>query len=200
MNREDWLADAVSELRPLFTHYGETLPLAIKVACGLPLNAKRSGAIGECWADTTSSDGSFNIFISPTLEDPIQIFETLIHELCHATAGAMNHGVNFQRVADAMHLIPVGSGSAPYKATKGSLKFMDTYGAIIASLGEYPHGALTITTRKKQGTRMLKAICPNCGFTFRLTSLWANKGLPICMAAVKTAIGNTNCGTQFILE
>ena len=99
-----------------------------------------------------------------------------------------------------MHLIPVGSGSAPYKATKGSLKFMDTYGAIIASLGEYPHGALTMTTRKKQGTRMLKAICPNCGFTFRLTGLWANKGLPICMAAVKTAVGTANCGTQFILE
>jgi hypothetical protein len=197
MNREDWLADAVSELRPLFTHYGETLPLAIKVACGLPSTAKRSGAIGECWADTTSSDGSFNIFISPTLENPVQIFETLVHELCHATAGAMNHGVNFQRVADAMHLIPCGAGSAPYKATKGNLKFMDVYGSIIAALGEYPHGALTMTTRKKQGTRMMLALCPSCGFKVRLTQHWADKGLPTC--GTKLPNGSGVCDTKFIL-
>jgi len=197
MNREDWLMDAVSELRPLFSHYGESLPLAIKVSAGIPSTAKRSGAIGECWADTTSSDGSFNIFISPTLENPVQIFETLVHELCHATAGAMNHGVNFQRVADAMHLIPCGAGSAHYKATKGNLKFMDVYGSIIAALGEYPHGALTMTTRKKQGTRMMLALCPSCGFKVRLTQHWADKGLPTC--GTKLPNGSGVCDTKFIL-
>jgi hypothetical protein len=32
---------------------------------------------------------------------------------------------------------------------------------------------LSLTTRKKQSTRMLKAVCSRCGYTVRLTSKWA---------------------------
>ena len=195
-NREQWLQNAIAELRPFFDLHSKPLPLAVKVACGLPSNAKRNGAIGECWADTTSSDGSFNVFISPTLDDPMQVIEVLVHELCHATAGAMNHGVNFQRVAESMHLMPVGSGSAPWKSTKGTLNFAKTYGAILKSLGEYPHGALSLTTRKKQGTRMLLAVCPSCNYKIRLSSYWAAKGLPTCGS--HDGMGNV-CNDNFIL-
>jgi hypothetical protein len=65
----------------------------------------------------------------------------------------------------------------------------------------YPHGAITgrgeilvpptnpgdkpVILRpddrpKKQGTRMLKAECPECGYTIRLTKKWADVGLPTC--------------------
>jgi hypothetical protein len=178
-NREDWLTAAVSELRPFFDAVGKPLPQNVRVTCGFPSNAKRSGAIGECWADTASADKTFEVLISPTLDHPLAVFEVLVHELCHSTAGAMNHGVNFQRAAAAMHLVP-STGPKGWKATGRGADFEPTFGAIISSLGPYPHAALTMSTKKTQGTRMLKAVCPSCGYTVRLTSKWANLGLPSC--------------------
>lgn len=178
-NREDWLSAAVSELRPFFDAVGAPLPANVRVTCGFPSNAKRSGAIGECWADTASADKTFEVLISPVLDDPMRVFDVLVHELCHATAGAMNHGINFQRVAAAMHLAP-SLGKAGWKATGRADTFVPTFGAIVDSLGAYPHAALTMTNRKVQTTRMLKAVCPSCGYTVRLTSKWASLGLPSC--------------------
>jgi len=180
--RETYLQSAVEELRPSFSANGHTLPLAIRVSCALPSNAKRSGAIGECWADTRSSDGHYEIFISPTLDNPARVFDVLIHELCHTAKGCMNHGVNFQRLAEAMLLIPASSS---WKATVGAPTFMDAYGSIIEGLGDYPHAALDMSSRKTQGTRMLKASCPSCSYTVRLTAKWAfdtfgDPRLPIC--------------------
>lgn len=178
-NREDWLNAAVSELRPFFSAVGKPLPENVRVTCGFPSNAKRSGAIGECWADTASADKTFEVLISPVLDDPVKVFEVLVHELCHATAGAMNHGVNFQKVANLMHLAP-SSTRAGWKATGQAATFAAQYGDIIKSLDAYPHAALSMTTKKTQGTRMLKAVCPSCGYTVRLTSKWAALGLPSC--------------------
>lgn len=178
-NREDWLSAAVSELRPFFEAVGKPLPANVRVTCGFPSNAKRSGAIGECWADTASADNTFEVLISPVLDDPVKVFEVLVHELCHATAGAMNHGVNFQKVANLMHLAPSPT-KAGWKATGKAATFDSVYGEIIKSLDAYPHAALSMTTKKTQGTRMLKAVCPSCGYTVRLTSKWAALGLPSC--------------------
>jgi hypothetical protein len=180
--RETYLQSAVEELRPSFSANGHTLPLAIRVSCALPSNAKRSGAIGECWADTRSSDGHYEIFISPTLDNPARVFDVLIHELCHTAKGCMNHGVNFQKLAEAMLLIPA---SNTWKATVGAPTFMDAYGSIIEGLGDYPHAALDMSSRKTQGTRMLKASCPSCSYTVRLTAKWAfdpwgSPRLPVC--------------------
>jgi hypothetical protein len=178
-NREDWLNAATSELRPFFSAVGKLLPANVRVTCGFPSNAKRSGAIGECWADTASADKTFEVLISPVLDDPTKVFEVLVHELCHATAGAMNHGVNFQKVANLMHLAPSPT-KAGWKATGQAATFAAQYGDIIKSLDAYPHAALSMTTKKTQGTRMLKAVCPSCGYTVRLTSKWAALGLPSC--------------------
>ena len=178
-NREDWLSAAVSELRPFFDAVGAPLPANVRVTCGFPSNAKRSGAIGECWADTASADQTFEVLISPVLDDPLRVFDVLVHELCHATAGAMNHGINFQRVAAAMHLAPSPTKAA-WKATCRAASFVPTFGSIIDSLGAYPHAALTMNSKKVQTTRMLKAVCPSCGYTVRLTQKWADLGLPSC--------------------
>jgi hypothetical protein len=177
-NREDWLSAAVSELRPFFDAVGAPLPANVRVTCGFPSNAKRSGAIGECWADTASADQTFEVLISPVLDDPLRVFDVLVHELCHATAGAMNHGINFQKVAGQMHL--EATSVKGWKATARAASFIPTFGSIIDSLGAYPHAALTMSNRKVQTTRMLKAVCPSCGYTVRLTSKWAALGLPSC--------------------
>ena len=179
--REEWLTAGGEEVRSLFDLYSKPLPARIRVSCGFPSTALRSGAIGECWINSASADGTFEILIHPKLADPVSVFEVLIHELCHATAGAFNHGVNFQKIAKAMHLQACGSGKQPWKSTKGDPDFVVVYGDIIASLGDYPHAELKSDRQvKKQGTRLLKASCPSCGYTVRLTQKWADHGMPGC--------------------
>lgn len=186
--REEWLTAAIEELRPVFAAVGKPLPAAIRVACGFPLNAKRSKAIGECWIASASADGVIEILISPVLADPVLVFEVLVHELCHATSGAFNHGINFQKAASLMLLQACGAGKQPWKSTKGTTEFAIEYGQIIDGLGVYPHGQLTYTDRKTQGTRMLKASCPSCGYTVRLTTKWAAQGLPTCVCGDTLAL------------
>jgi len=106
----------------------------------------------------------------------------LVHELCHSTSGAMNHGINFQKAATAMLLEPCGDPVAKnaWKSTRGTAEFATAYGDLIGGLGLYPHGELSYADRKVQGTRMIKASCPTCGYTVRLTNKWLTFGLPSC--------------------
>ena len=179
--REQWLTAAVDELRPAFDQVGKSLPLAIRVACGFPLHARRSKAIGQCWASAASADAHIEILISPVLANPLEVFETLVHECCHATDGAMNHGTAFQKVAADMGLMAAGSGKQPWKSTKGNAHFAANYDAILTALGEYPHAQLSPAAEAKvQPTRMLKLCCPSCGYTVRTTAKWVAAGLPTC--------------------
>jgi hypothetical protein len=125
--------------------------------------------------------GQMKFLISPELSEPARVFDVLIHELCHTVPGTKGHGATFQRVARAMLLTPSGAGKNPWGATVQADGFMEQYGEIIASLGLYPHATLTPGQLKKtQTTRMLKASCPECGYTVRLSAKWAAQGLPIC--------------------
>ena len=56
--------------------------------------------------------------------------------------------------------------------------------AALAGMPPYPHDAMTETRAlySAQGSRMLKAACPACGYTVRITRKWANVGLPACPA------------------
>ena len=55
---------------------------------------------------------------------------------------------------------------------------------MLKRLGKYPHGVLDATQsgRKKQTTRMIKASCPDCGYTVRTTSKWIDIAVPTCPA------------------
>ena len=173
--REDWLTAAIDEVRPMFAAEGLALAPKIRVACGFPAHHARSGRVGECHASAASSDQHYEILISPVLADPARVFDVLIHELCHTLPGCMSHGLNFGKAAHAM-----GLAQAPdWKSTVQGPTFLAMYGQIIESLGAYPHAALMVAG-KTQSTRMLKAACPHCGYTIRLTKKWADKGLPDC--------------------
>jgi hypothetical protein len=176
--REEWLTAATEEFRAVFAANSFPIAANIRLSCGFPSTAKRSGAIGECWADTSSADKTMEILISPVLAEPMRVADVLVHELCHTTAGAMNHGATFRKAAEAMHLIPcVAKG---YKATSHGDAFVAVFKQLVESLGDYPHAELSLSGRKTQTTRMLKAVCPTCGYTVRLTQKWAAMGLPTC--------------------
>jgi len=62
----------------------------------------------------------------------------LIHELCHATAGAFNHGVRFQGIAKSMCLKPVGSGKHPWKQLLGMMILLPSTVTLSLHLGRIP--------------------------------------------------------------
>lgn len=177
--REDWLTAAIATLRHAFDGHGVTLPGRIRVTCGLPSTFSRSGTLAECWADTDSADQTHEIMISPTLADPAQVLAQLVGALAHAAPGAMSHTSNaFIELAANLGLCPVGEN---WRQVQGAEDFAQTYGPTLDALGTYPHAALNVGTKKTQTTRMLKAVCPTCGYTFRVSQKWADKGMPTCM-------------------
>lgn len=178
--REDWLTQAMAEVRPFFELAGLNLAQRVRLTCGFPSTARRTGAVCEVWASEASEDGTIEVLISPTLADPTAVFTVLVGALCRATDGAMSPKSDALTRALAVMLVPGGSAG---------VGFTEQYGAIIEALGEYPHAALRLLDRPKQTTRMLKAVCPACGYTVRLTAKWASQGMPVC-----------HDGAQFALE
>jgi hypothetical protein len=154
--------------------------------------------IGECWVAEASSRGYVEVFISPVLDQVsgLQgVLTTLRHELVHA-AGHRGHGKEFKALAAEVGL------AGPMTATVASPELLDFINwTLLPQLGRYPHGAITgrgeilvpptepgdkpIILRpddrpKQQSTRLLKAECPECGYTIRLSKKWADLGLPTC--------------------
>lgn len=178
VTRENWLTAAVMGLRPIFLAQGVTLPGRIRVTCGLPSTFSRSGTLSECWADTDSADQTHEIMISPTLADPAQVLAQLVGALAHAAPGAMSHTSGaYIELAANLGLCPAGEN---WRQVQGAEDFAQTYGPTLDMLGTYPHAALNVGVKKTQTTRMLKAVCPSCGYTVRLSTKWAALGLPTC--------------------
>ena len=176
--REDWLAQAVAELRPVFAALGYPLPDNIRVACGFPSSNARSAknrALGEHWSAKASSDQHHEILISPVVDDVFRVLGILVHELAHAATDGDGHRGRFPALVKALSL-----EGKPSATTEGNA-FKHEYLPLLEDLGVYPHAKLNAgVNRKVQGTRMLKACCPDCGYTVRLSAKWANIALPVC--------------------
>ena len=176
--REDWLSQALVELRPLFEGAGHSLPEKIRVTCGFPANNARSAkkrAIGQHWSPKASDDQTHEILISPVVDDEVEVFAILIHELAHAATDGDGHRGRFPKLVRSLGL------EGPATSTVAGDRFKSQYKALIESLGPYPHAKLNVSAvMKKQSTRMLKAVC-GCGYTIRLTKIWADRGLPTCV-------------------
>lgn len=187
MNREEWLSRATKEFRPWFRAQSLSLPEKIRASVGFPSskglsNSKRR--VGECWRDIASKDGTIEIFISPTIGDPLRACDVLIHELCHAAVfPAHGHKSEFTKAAKAMGL------TGKMSATIASPALVERLNALLPDLGPFPHAELAPLSgvTKKQSTRLLKAECSGCGYTIRVTQKWIDFGLPTC----------TPCGCLF---
>lgn len=185
MTREDWLNRAATTLIPVVVDKGEGRTIdKVYISVGWPsvrgLSKKRR-RVGECWSAKTSKDGlTPHIFISPLLDDTIDVLGTLVHELVHAL-GIYNHKGEFRSVAVAVGLTGRMTATVPGEELRGLLE------GIGQGLGEYPHSGINPADGerpvKKQGTRLLKAVCDNeeCGTIIRVTrKVVEYPGLPIC--------------------
>lgn len=168
--REEYLNAFIDAARPQFEKVNAPLPSNVRVATGFTSRGSRGARVGECWSDTSSADGHFEIFIKPTLEGAARICDVLTHELIHAAVGLdAGHNQVFKRVSTSLGL----TGKAT-QTTAGPHWYTWAL-PIIEKLGPMPYGALSgdqSSARKKQTTALLKLECPACRWLARATKKW----------------------------
>lgn len=178
MNREQWLEAAVNELRPVFKKAGYTIPPKMYVSVGWPSSGgtrSKNATIGQAWAPEASEDNTGHIFISPVLASEQDVLGTLVHEVGHIVVGHKHgHKAPFVRFCKAINL-----EGKPTATTVGPT-LANTLTEIVERIGAYPHSKLAPAERKVQGTRLLKVMCPDCGYTIRVTRKWLDEGVPTC--------------------
>jgi hypothetical protein len=151
--REAWLMAAVKHLtESLFRKY--TVP-EIRVSVGWP-KAARDKTIGQCFVSETAEDKSSNIFISPALDDPLEVLATLTHEMVHAVDDCKSgHGKGFAVIARDVGL----TGKMTATVATEELKY-EYLVPLSEELGEFPHAKMTLTKKVTQATYMLKIVSP----------------------------------------
>jgi hypothetical protein len=155
-----------------------------RVSCGFPIGYRgsRTGkiALGQAFDPSISADGTFEVFINPILDNPLDVIAVLAHELGHVWAGIQcGHRGEFARVSRAIGLV------GPLTATVPSSDLRTKLQGIVEVLGSYPHAKVDPNARKKQGTRLLKLQCGSCGWTARVSALQGNRlhsasACPVC--------------------
>lgn len=175
--REEWLAFVTEQSRSAFKAAGFPIPKQVRFAIGFTSAGARGSRVGECWQALASADKHAEIFIKPTESKPERVAGILWHELVHAATPGHGHKGDFRKACNALGF----EGKMPH-ALPSDVTMRTVIKPILAKAGKLPHAALNTmtTTRKKQTTRLLKAECPECGYTVRVTSKWAALGLPLC--------------------
>lgn len=194
--RESWLAAAAVMLQH------EVFPVAgidaasweqrkYRVSCGFPIGYRgsRTGkvALGQAFDPSISADGTMEVFINPILDNPVDVIAVLAHELIHVEAGiACGHRGRFASIARSIGLVGAMTATVPGDELRGKLQ------RIVADLGVYPHAKVDPNARKKQGTRLLKLQCSDCGWTARVSALQGNRLHAASTCPVCIAVGSLN--------
>jgi hypothetical protein len=176
IQRQEWIESAVKEFKKHFLDCGWLVPDNVRISVGIPKGMHGSKrAIGQCWSNLLSSDGHYEIFVSPELGKEADVLETIAHELIHATVGIEEgHKGKFKICAHCVGF------KGPMTSTPADELMNQAVSRIIAKIGPYPAGKLDISGRKKKATYLIKCECPQCGYTVRTTAKWLECGEPIC--------------------
>jgi hypothetical protein len=145
--REGWLVAAMAMLdAKYFDGRGYTLPEKRSCSCGFPKGGW-GHSIGQCWGPETSTDGTINMFVCPTQDNPIRVLDILLHELIHAQVGVVvGHKKPFKKMAREFGL--EGKATATY-ATEGTPLWLEL-SHISEQLGPYPHKAMQPIKKTKE--------------------------------------------------
>ena len=175
ITRELWLQNAVDLVSPIFKNKGYTIP-KIQVSCGFPSTGNKSKHVGQCWGRSSTNDGTNQLFISPVLDEPVQVLDTLVHELVHAVDDCMHHhGPEFKKIAT-----DVGLQGLMREASAGPW-LQEQLTGIARQLGKYPHSKINLahSSSKKTGPRP-RAKCKKCGYEVTPLKKWLHMGPPLC--------------------
>lgn len=173
--REAWLLRAVDLLRPLFLRKGHHIPGELLVSCGFASTGNKTHHIGQCWSRQSSANDCNQIFISPTLDDPFEVLDTLVHELVHAVDDCKNkHGKEFKKIALSLGM------KGPMRSAGAGPELKKSLEELIPQLGPYPHGKLKVSHRKVVRKARARARCPECHYEVPMYKRFLNYGPPLC--------------------
>lgn len=174
INRESWLTAAVSLIKPLFIQKGFTVPPCL-VSCGFTSTGSKNGHIGPCWARSSSELDVNQIFVSPTLIDPVEVLDTLVHELVHAVDDCQNkHGKEFKKICTEMGL------KGPMRSASAGPELRERLTEIGFKLGPYPHGKLKVGMIKHTRRPRPRARCSECEYEVPMYKKFLEYGPPMC--------------------
>ena len=184
--REYWLHQATFFLFEHMQRCG-LVPVPVRVSCSWPtsggLGLKRV-TVGQCAPPTICKDGVPQIFISPRLDDSLEVLGTLLHELLHASVGChFGHGKEFSQAARKVGL------AGPPTATVVGEQLKPLLQSYLDQAGPYPHAAVLPRQKEKKGSRLrlyecscepavkvrvasdhFAATCDVCGASFTLVA------------------------------
>ena len=147
-NREGWLTEVSRGMEYLFKGFSLS---KYRVTCGWPCVGALSKArrVGECHGAKSSKDGVFELFISPVLDDPLEVAGTVCHELAHVAAGIdARHGSGFVKVCRHVGLTkgkPMSASPGPY--------LEERLGKLLLPLGPYPTPPCSLPASPKSRVR-----------------------------------------------
>jgi DNA-directed RNA polymerase subunit RPC12/RpoP len=169
MNREQYLQKATKHFaKSLFAPAGYEVPADVKVTTSLPSRrafGTKKRTIGQCYSRECSDAKVNEVFISPTIDNSIEVLATLVHELVHAIDNCEHgHKKEFIKIARAVGLQGKPTECTAVEGTK-LYELLEKY---VEKNGKFPHKKIDIfVDTKKQSTRMIKIECPHCGFKVR---------------------------------
>ena len=171
LTREKWLNSAAKIMaKTIFKKAEIKVPRDYRISCGWPSSggrAKRNRTIGQCFPRSMSQDAKAEMFVSPTVENPLDVLAILAHEMIHMVDDCKaGHRQPFGRMARAIGL------EGKLTATTAGEDLTIELKGIIKTLGKYPHRKLVFKNRNKQSTRMLKLECQDCGCIARMSQAW----------------------------
>ena len=174
MIHQDWLEDALGEVKSLFAEHGYDVP-PVKVTLGFTSKGLRSSTVGECWPRGASTSGINHIFISPANASSDGIISTLIHECIHAIDNCEHgHGKEFKSIA-----LRVGF-KVPMRSTPVGDELKQRIAEIIGRIGEYRGSTIKAAHKPRIQKPPARARCPECGYTITMLKDFLNIGPPIC--------------------
>ena len=173
--REDWLMRAVVHLEPIFQRGGYQVP-QVKVSIGFPSTGAKGIHLGQCWGSKASEDGINQIFIAPNQSDPVEVLDTLTHELVHAVDDCKSgHGEGFKKIATDVGL------KGPMRSACASEPLKQDLIRIAQALGHFPHARLLIARgASRAGIKRPGAKCAKCGYEVVMLKKHLPLGPPIC--------------------
>ena len=180
MNREHWLTEVAQKIKPLF---GRVPIEPFRVTCGWPSEgglSNRARRLGECWGPDSSSDGTHEIFISPTLEDSLEVAGTLCHEITHVAAGIeAGHAGQFIRLCKY-----IGLTKGRPKSVMPGQRLNENLVKLVDGIGSYPHKAMKLVQKendKPPGEKTKTVYCAGCDCRLSIKVKYLEAcGLPTC--------------------
>jgi hypothetical protein len=174
-NREAWLRAAYTLIRKELL---PDAPLSVALSWSFPSRGGTRASrrtIGECHYHGGSAvevEGDRAILISPTIQTPFKLVETLIHEMVHAALQVgVGHRAGFSRLAKSIGLLK------PWTATTAGPELTAKIEGWLKRLPVWPGGYLNIIPTQKN--RQLKAVC-ECGRILRGSLKTFGDGPIIC--------------------